>query len=168
VVNEKAAGKEKLIAKLSTGPEITQTDLGNPLASGGNSYRLCIYGDDAALAGELAVDRAGDACGAKPCWNAIGGEPPDGKGFTYKDAQRASDGVKVIKLKGGAAGKSLLLVNAANNAQKGQVSMPTGISVALAGDAFATVQIHVSNGGCFSTGVTEVKHSATEFFKAKK
>ncbi len=168
LVKEKSFGKEKIIAKFIQGPGLAQSTFGNPLGPGGTSYLLCIYGDDDALAGELAVDRAGDNCdGFKPCWKSLGGDPPTGKGFFYKDKNVASDGVKIIKLKGG-SGSGTLLVKAANNQFKGQVAMPTGIAAALAGDTSATIQIQSSDAQCFSAGLTNITKAETLLFKGKK
>ncbi len=168
LVKEKSFGKEKIIAKFIKGPGFAQSTFGNPLAPGGTSYRLCIYGDDSALAGELAVDRAGDNCdGFKPCWKSLGGDPPTGKGFFYKDKNLASDGVKIIKLKGG-SGSGTVLVKAANNLFKGQVAMPTGIAAALAGDTSATIQLQSSDAQCFSATLTDIKKAETLLFKGKK
>ena len=46
-----------------------------------------------------------------------------------------------MKLSGGPAGKTQSQVKAANNEKKGQLSMPTGIAVALQASANATLQI---------------------------
>jgi len=77
--DEKKPGKEKLVALLKNGPALAQGDFGDPLPAGGTAYRLCLYDDPAQLAGSLAVARAGDGCGTKPCWNSLGAAPPDGK-----------------------------------------------------------------------------------------
>lgn len=80
-VNEKTAGKEKVLASLLNGPALAQTELGNPLASGGTSYDLCLYDDQRALVGQIDVDRAGETCAGKACWTPIGDPPPAGKGY---------------------------------------------------------------------------------------
>lgn len=93
---KEAAGKEKLLLKMVGGSALTQTDLGNPLNPLGTAYRVCIYNDASALVGQLEVDRAGDTCGTAPCWKALGGDPPAGKGYKYKDDARAANGVAKI------------------------------------------------------------------------
>ena len=57
-------------------------------------------------------------------------------GYLYKDKDASADGVSSMKLLGGAAGKSKVLLKAANNSAKGQTSLPTGIA-AGAGRLFA-------------------------------
>lgn len=159
-IKEKVPGKEKLIAKLNlAGPGISQSDFGNPLISEGTTYALCIYGDDDVLAGQLLVTPGGQ-CGATPCWKAIGGAPPDGKGMAYKDSAAASDGVSIIKAKASADGSGRLLVKATNKTG----SQPLGIAAALAGDASALVQIRTSDDACFAATISDIrKNDATAF-----
>ena len=111
----------------------------------------------------MQVDRAGLDCAGKPCWKALGT-----KGFLYKDKDLSSDGVQLIKLLGGDEGKSKILVKAKNNAKKGQLDVPVGISAALAGSTSATVQLHGSAPeGCYSTTLVDVIKSDANLFKAK-
>ena len=133
MVNEKKAGKEKIIAKLIGGPEILATDWGDPTVSGGGAYGICLYADgislgllEGSLVAELAIDRAGEECAGKNCWKAAGPF-----GFSYKDKGASQDGVSGAKFLGGPAGKSKILVKAANNASKGIESLPTGIAARL-------------------------------------
>jgi len=163
-VKEKSAGEEKLLAKLAlAGPSISQSDFGNPLISAGTAYGLCIYGDDDLLAGQLVVDRAGGACGALPCWRAVGGAPPNGKGFAYKDSTSASNGVSIIKAKSSPAGSARLLVKATNKTGH----QPIGIAGELAGDISATIQIHTSDAACFSGSVSDIKKNDATAFKGR-
>jgi len=159
---KETAGKEKLMAKLSGGPALTQTDFGNPLAAGGTAYHLCIYSGAGALVGQLDVDRAGDLCGTKPCWKAGGGDPPSGKGYAYKDKLLASGGVGQLLLKGGAAGKSKAQLKG-----KG-AGLPDGIAAALQSSTSVTIQLRGSDATqCLSATLgTVVKHDP-DFFKAK-
>lgn len=162
LVNEKAVGKEKVIVKLIKGPALTQADFGDPVL-GSTAYDLCVYDDAGQLAAHMQVDRAGLDCAGKPCWKALGT-----KGFLYKDKDLSSDGVQLIKLLGGDEGKSKLLVKAKNNAAKGQLDMPVGISAALAGSTSATVQLHGSAPeGCYSTTLVDVITNDANLFKAK-
>ena len=175
VVNEKNALKEKVTAKFSKGPALSQTDFGNPLSAGGTAYDMCIFDASGNLAGSFHVDRAGDLCDGKPCWKKIGQLPPTGKGYNYKDKLMTSDGVKGLQVKGGDAGKSKASVKAQN--RTGQ--MPTGIAAALqagvpAGSA-ATVQL-IPNGEpgglpagtvCLTMELADVKKNDGIQFKAK-
>lgn len=163
LVNEKTAGKEKIVAKLIKGPALASSDFGDPVL-GTTAYDVCVYDELGQLAGHLQVDRAGTTCAGKDCWKAVGS-----KGYLYKDRDVAADGVLLLKALGGDAGKSKILVKAKNNAPKGQLSMPTGITAALAGSTSATVQMHGSDSpvGCYSTTLTNVIESSPSFFKAK-
>lgn len=156
-----AAGTEKLIAKLLKGPELAQTDMGNPLTGPGTIYTLCIYDDTTALVGQAKVERAGDTCDGKPCWKAVGKEPPDGKGYKYKDLAGDDQGIQKLLYKGGDTGKSKAIVKG-----KG-TNLPTGIPAALQSSASATVQLRASDGQCLSVTVSDIKKQETDFFKAK-
>jgi hypothetical protein len=77
-------------------------------------------------------------------------------------------GAQSLKLLGGAAGKSKILLKAGNNSSKAQVSMPTGIAAALAGSSSATMQIHGSGAPeCLSATLGTVVKDTGSFFKAK-
>lgn len=164
IVQEKAPGKEKLVAKLLKGPALEQTDMGDPLDPGGTSYSLCIYDASGNLAGQASVDRAGDTCAGKPCWKPVGKAPTDpngpGKGYKYKDANLASDGIKKLLYKGGDVGKSKAIVKG-----KG-ANLPAGIPAALQNSPTATVQLRASDGQCLSVTLNSIKQEP-DFFKAK-
>ncbi|MGH7790607.1 MAG: hypothetical protein ACRERC_27345 [Candidatus Binatia bacterium] len=163
MVKESPPGKEKLLAKLIGGPALSQTDLGNPLSAGGTVYNLCVYDDGGTLLADLHVDQAGDACGTNACWKALGGTPPGGKGYKYKDTTLAEDGVFQILYKGGAAGSSKALV-------KGRgPGLPPGLAGALQSATSATVQLRGDDAPqCLSLTVTDIKKQESDFFKAKK
>jgi hypothetical protein len=175
IVNEKNATKEKVIAKFIKGPALTQTDFGNPLSAGGTAYDMCIFDADGNLAGSFNIDRAGDLCAGKNCWKKLGGEPPTGKGYKFKDKDLTSDGVLVTLMKGGDVGKSKILVKGKNK----NGTMPVGIAAALqtgvpAGSS-ATVQFIPDAApagsaaiGCFEMEMTNVKKNDGSQFKAKK
>jgi hypothetical protein len=159
-VNESAVGKETFQVKLRRGPAVLGASFGDPVPAGGTAYSVCVYDDVGGLAGKLEVDRAGMACGTRACWRQAGP-----KGFIFRDESASSDGAKSIKLLGGEAGRSMLVVKARNNFSKGETSLPTGIAAALAGSPSATVQIHGSDApACFSgTFSTVVKDTGTVF-----
>ncbi|MDG2303992.1 MAG: FG-GAP repeat protein [Candidatus Binatia bacterium] len=170
LVNEKKAGKEKIIAKLIGGPEILGMDWGDPITTGGGAYGICLYADgerllplEAPLVAELVVDRAGEECGTRACW-----KPAGGFGFLYKDKAAEEDGVSGAKFLGGPAGKSKILLKAGNNASKGIESLPTGIAGRLVGAQEVTVQIqrHATR-TCYSADLTDVKTATPTLFKAK-
>jgi hypothetical protein len=169
VVNERVAGRERLVAKMTRGPALSQTDLGDPLAPGGTAYTLCIYDQAGGLAARLDVSRAGDACGSAACWSSIGGAPPSGKGYRYRDPASASDGMRSMTLKSGGAGTSKLIAKGRNAANLGQTQLPTGIAAALGGSTQATVQVHGSDlSQCFSVTLDTVSSSGASFFKARR
>jgi len=105
------------------------------------------------------VDRAGDNCAGVPCWKAVGGDPPDGKGYKYKDE---GGGVRKILYKGGDAGKSKVIV-------KGKGSgLPTGLAAALQSSTSARLQFRGSDAAvCLSVDVTDIKKQESDSFKAK-
>jgi hypothetical protein len=168
-VKEKVVGKEQLDVKLGKGPALTQIGWGNPLSSGGTVYAVCIYDDADVLVAHLDVDRAGDQCGVHDCWKALGGAPPAGKGYGYKDPNASSDGVHGMTLKSGPLGASKLGLKAKNAASKGQTQLPTGIAAALAGSTRATVQVHGSDlPQCFSATLDDVSSADPALFKARR
>jgi cysteine-rich repeat protein len=159
-VKETVPGKEKLVAKMVRGPQLAQTDMGDPLG-GDTVFSFCVYDGTNTLVGEMIVDRAGDSCSGKPCWKSVGKAPPAGKGYKYKDNDAGADGVQKVQYKGGDAGKSKVLV-------KGRgPNLPSGMAVALQGSAFASVQLRASDGICLSGSVDEVSKQESDFFKAK-
>ena len=165
-VNETKPGREKLVASLGKGPAIAQADLGNPTVASGTAYALCFYDDADSLASALTVDRAGELCGTKPCWKSLGGAPPSGKGYAYKDKAAAASGVTKLQLKSGAAGKPKITLKAANNAAKGQTALRTGIAAALASTAIVEMQLIGSNGSCYAVTL-DVILKFPGFLKAK-
>jgi glucose/arabinose dehydrogenase len=107
--------KDLLIWKWVKGPATIQTELGVNPVGGNTSYAVCVYDRAAAtpsLALSLVIDRAGDLCGTKPCFKAVGGSPPGGKGWKYKDSAATADGVLKMILKGGGAGKAKIVLKA--------------------------------------------------------
>ncbi len=163
LVDERKAGNEQLIAKISRGPALDQADFGD---AEGTPVALCLYDQTGALAAVLGVDRAGAICGDEPCWTPMGGTPPDGEGFVYKDKTASADGVRSIQLKGGGAGKSRLAVKASNAAKKGQTALPTGIAAALIDATEVTLQLN-TDASCFETTLSEIQRQESDRFKAK-
>ena len=158
-VSEKTPGREKLVARVLEGPQLSGADFGNPV-NGATAYRLCVYDGAGALKGDLLVDRAGDACGDAPCWSGLG-KPAGTKGYRYKDEALTADGVRLLLLRGGKAGASKLILR-----EKG----PTGIANALSGATGATVQLFASDApapACFSLNLPAVVTSDGLRFKAK-
>jgi hypothetical protein len=171
LVNEKVAGKEKMMAKWIKGPQLAGTDYGNPLSGGGTAYNVCVYNEAGSLAGEYSVDRAGGTCGTKVCWKVLGKPPgnPKHKGYKYQDKDVSSDGIQLILMKAGDTGKSKALAKGKNNSTKGQLSLPTGVVEALSGSASVTVQLIGSDAPkCISVTLATVLKDDGVQFKAKK
>lgn len=167
LVNEKKPGKEKLLVKLLKGPALLQSSFGDPTVADGTSQAVCLYDDAGLLAFAADVDRAGEMCGTKPCWKSLGGAPPAGKGFGYKDKAGTSFGVSSITFKGGDAGKSKILIKAGNNEAKGILGMPTGVVGALGATTEVIVHVRTSDGGCFGASLTDVATAGDFFLRAK-
>lgn len=163
-VDERKPGGEKLLVKWTGGPALLGTDFGNPLGAGGTAYRVCVYDDGGALAGQYAVDRAGYLCRGRECWKALGKPPgsPRHKGYRYKDGDAGADGLLLARLAGGAAGRSQALV-------KGRgATLPTGVAAALAGSTAATVQLAGSDAPqCVSIALPTVVRDDGTRFKAR-
>jgi cysteine-rich repeat protein len=170
LVKETQPGKEKFLAKFIRGPAVSQTQLGTPLAPGGTAYSICVYDESGDVVGEMRVDQAGADCSGRPCWKSLGKTPPDGKGYLYKDkSTTAADGIKIMKLKGGDAGKSLLLIKGQNDSKKDQTALPAGMAEGLSGSASATVQLFGDDvGQCFSITFDDIKKDTGDLYRGKK
>ncbi len=146
--------KDKLKWRFIGGPLLAQGDLGDPTSTA--SYALCLY-DDGALAAELQVGPSGTL------WAPVGS-----KGYKYTDASGSSDGVTKMKLLGGDADKSKLLLKGKGTA----LPMPTPVSGTrfFAQTTAVTAQLREVNGDCYATTFTDaetVKNTGTQY-KAKK
>ena len=170
LINERTSGKEKVIAKFAKGPDTLQSDFGDPLRPpcGATAYALCVYNDQDALIVDLGVDRAGARCsaGGAMCWGSVGSEPPNGKGYKYRDIDTAADGVKKLRLRSGVGQRTKMLLKAAN--APGLSHLPTGLAAGLAGTSQATMQLVTNDAACFSVDLTTVKRAEATLFKAKR
>ncbi len=91
--------------KWTRGAATTPAEYGDPTIATGTSYALCLYDGGPSLVAEAHIPAAGlCGTGAKPCWRATS------KGWVYKDSFAATDGMKTITLKGGAAGSASIIV----------------------------------------------------------
>ena len=160
LVSEKTFGKEQIKVKIDKLVSNTTTALfGDPVA-GTTSYAICLYDENDVRVATLRVNRAGQMCGTKPCWKAIGGP-----GYKYSDKLLSADGVLTLSLKSGLATKGKVGGKAKNNLPKGLTFMPTGVTAQLTGDREATVQIMSSNAGCLTGTVTNVREASALLFK---
>ena len=157
LVDERAAGKEKLKVSLTKlVPAVTQSEFGNP-ASGTTSYKVCVYDGANALRGEYTVARAAQSCGTKPCWSAI-----KTTGYKYGDKAGAASGIVGITANGGLAGKGKVVVSGNNKTS----TLPTGVAPLLQNQSSATVQVVTSDASCFGVGLTTVKKADGTIFSA--
>lgn len=169
MVSDAKFAKERLAAKLQKGPALTQSDFGNPLATGGTGYTACLYNGAGTMVLQMEVGRAGDDCGGRPCWKAVGGAPPGGKGYAYKDRDRSVRGLQTLSFKGGPAGTSKIRIKAGNNSSKEQRGLPRGIPAALSGSTSLTLQLHGDDlDQCFSVTLDQIQKDLGFFFQAKK
>ena len=166
-VDERRAGAEKLRLQLSHGPALGQDDFGNPMEANGTAYAACIYDHAGALRASIEVDRAGDLCGRKPCWKSIGGPPPIGRGYRYKDPSAEAGGIRTLELKGGVPGKSKISLNAANKAKKSQLALKPGIANSLIEAVSVTVQVLSSDSQCVEAILDEVMRQDRAQFRAE-
>src|SRR5262249_3996019 len=117
-------------------PSLQQIDFGNPLASGGTAYDVCIYNGLNTLVRDFRIDRAGETtCDGNPCWKSIGQSPPLGKGYKFNDPTLSSDGVRKMLLKGGSFGSAKFVLKATNKS----ATLELGTAAALNGATDAQV-----------------------------
>jgi hypothetical protein len=145
VVKEKMdSTKDKLIYKWIKGAATTQMELQNPL--GTTQYSICLY--------EGANVTSLNVAASSTLWKDV-----DSKGFKYKDSAGTASGVQNVLLKGGAGGKSKILV-------KGKGSnLPT-----LDPPFTLPVTVQVVNGDsglCFDTVFSAAKKNVPGQFKGK-
>jgi len=160
-VVEKTVGKEQIKAKIDK--LILDTPLaafGNPM-NGQTDYAFCLYDSNSARIATIRIPRTQQTCGTKPCWKLSGST-----GVKYTDKTLSSDGTLQLQLKGGVATKGKVVFKAKNNGSKGQLEMPTGLTLQLANDIKATVQVRISNGTCFTGTVTNIRENSAVQFKA--
>ena len=164
-INERRVGNERIVfAARRFGTGLPDDALGNPVG-GATIYRLCIYDEAERLVGRLAVDRAGDVCGAKerPCWRTL-----EVGGVAYRDETASADGVTRLAVRAGPTGKGGARVGARNSARKGHSALPTDIAAALEANDRATVQLITSDAGCISAVLNRVQQAERSVFKAKR
>ena len=165
VVNDKAGGREKFKLTLSRfSAETIQADFGDPV-TGDTLYEVCVFDEDRESVVRLTADRAGDGCGPKqkPCWKA-----KSTKGYLYKDPSAESSGLKKITALSGPIQKGKLTLLGANNARKGQRSLPNRIALRLEGHTSAFVQVKAEGAQCYEAELDNVKKTDAVRFIATK
>ncbi len=161
--NEKKAGKEKLLLqwkKITTAT--TRASFGDPV--GGTTVAvLCVFDDAGTLVQEQVVDRAGQACGAKPCWKTTGKQ-----GLAYADKNASAAGVTKLSFGGGAANKGKAAAQGKNDAAKGLTSLPTGLVAALRGNTAPTIELVTNDGLCVGAKMNKIGKDDGTQYKAQK
>jgi hypothetical protein len=149
IKNKTPDSKDKLTWKFIKGPATTQTQLGDPTTTA--DYALCVYAGSAnALVAQINVPPSNTK------WKTLGT-----KGYKFLDNTLADDGAQKILVKGGAAGKSKMLVKG-----KG-VNLPDPV---LPLDFPVTVQLfNYQTGVCFDSSFSALsaKKNVPTLFKAK-
>jgi cysteine-rich repeat protein len=159
LVNEKQSGSERLkVVMKGLASALAPPAFGDPV-DGSTSQATCVYGQTDELVGELLVDRAGALCDGGPCWDA------SAQGYRYRDSSAMADGVQVMLMKGGEAGRGRIVIRA-RNVSGGAMALPTGIAAALAGHTTATAQVLTSNASCFELSMTNVRRADGLLFRA--
>ncbi len=130
--------KAKVSWKFLKGEAFDQADLGNPTVD--TAYALCIWDEDASTPTlATAIDIAPGAA-----WTD---NAP--KGAQYKDKEGTSDGVTGVKLKPGAAGKTLAILKG----KGANIPLPTPVSAeaVMTQDPSVIVQLRGDAGLCLHT-----------------
>jgi hypothetical protein len=154
-VSDKAVDTmDQLKWKWQRGVVTVQEDFGNPDTT--TSYTLCVYdstGGENSLATVLEVAPNGAWLNKDP------------KGWLYKDKLLLEDGVKQIKLRPGAVdGKS----RARLKARGVNLPLPAAVGATFfAQDPQVSLQLHNSEGRCWTSVFTTNRSSTPEKFKAK-
>lgn len=108
LIDKTGADRDRFLWKWLKGAATDLADFGDAVG-GSASYHVCLY--DASLATQPLLDvgtTAGGTCGGAPCWKATGTT-----GYRYKDKVGDSDGLTLLSLKSGIAGKAKVLAKAA-------------------------------------------------------
>lgn len=160
------SGRDQLSLVLKDGPAMEQLDYGDPTTAGGTGYTFCLYADDE-FKGRLDVDRAGESCGKRDCWGSLGGGPPGGDGFRYRDGQLSADGVQLLRLQASPRNKSKIVLKAKNNPDK----FPAELSIfahQFRGVGSVVTQMTADDtGACFERTFDEVLRTDSRVFEAK-
>jgi hypothetical protein len=107
VIDKEGGDRDRFLWRWLKGAATDLADFASPV-DGSAAYRVCLY--DASPSPQPLLDvgtTAGGTCSGAPCWRAAGS-----RGYAYKDKSSESDGLKLLKLKSGAAGKAKVLAKA--------------------------------------------------------
>ena len=142
--------------KWTKGAATDVSDFMDPVG-GSATYRVCVY-DNSANSQPLAQMDVppGGTCGTAPCWKATGST-----GFAYKNKAATPNGLSVVKLKAGIAGRA----NVQARGKGANLPTPTlGLTLPV------TVQLVIANGPtteCWQTTYTATTLNNSYLFKAR-
>ena len=160
-IDETVPGRETIRLKLGqfyASPEA----LGDPVPHGGTEYRVCLYDDADALAGEVRVAGDDRLCDGVRCWRALD-TPDDAPGYVHRG------GGIVLKLRSSPPGiRSSLLLLEARNRTGLPPAFEAGIAARLAGSTSVTAQL-VRNDSvrCIGQKLSSVRADGGGVFRVK-
>lgn len=141
----------KVTWKWAAGEAVSPDEAGDPV-NGGTSYAFCVYDASNTLLFDATLP-------AVSGWSLRGGRP------SFKDKLLQQEGVKVLKIKSGTAGKSSVVLAASNkNGSLGLSALPMYGSLPL------TAQLWSSDGTCWEASYAvpaKNQGGASALFKAK-
>ncbi len=150
--------KDSMQYQWGKGPMTMTSEFGDPVATAGIAYRLCVYDADGLIAAKEVPSQG--TCDGKDCGKATGT-----KGFLYKSKTGVADGVTQIKLASGDAGKAQVKVQAkgkGGNLASPDVPLPVGSVIA---------QVIVDDGSpapvCFETTFATFSKNDEKQYSAK-
>lgn len=160
MVNEKNFGKEQIKVTIDRLLSSVPVSLFGDPVDGTTAYTVCIYDQHDVAAAVLRVNRPREQCGTSPCWKSL-----RRAGYKYTDKLLAADGIVQILLKSGAAGTGKVVAKGKRNLAKGLTALPIGVAAKLTSSRHATVQVLVSDAGCFGGTVNRVTEADGIVFK---
>ena len=144
--------RDRLIWKWLKGDAMPQADLGNPATT--TDYALCLY-DQAGLLAQAVVPHGG-VCNGRPCWDERA------TGWKYRDGALTADGVAQIAARSNLAPGRAKIIVKARGVPLDMPDLPIP-----AANLPLTVQLHASNGQCWSTTFATPRRNDNERFQAK-
>ena len=134
--NDTSGDKDKLQWKWSKGAKTDVSDLADPTTSA--DYQLCVFGE---TSGSPTLLFSADVPHSSTLWDTAGSS-----GYKYKDKAASHDGIAKILAKGGAEGKSKILVKG----QGAGLSDPS-LPLAPAVDGIRVQLMNESSGVCWES-----------------
>jgi len=150
LVQKGAPDDDRLVWTLGEGGATSSDALGDPRVT--TAYGLCLFDGSGALV-LRAVLPPGGRCGGKPCWRR------QRERIVYADPTLGTAGMRKLLVKAGRAGKAKLAA-VGRGAGLGLPSLPIS-------DLPLTLQLHQSEGPCWSARFSAPKRDDDERFDAR-